>query len=100
MFGSSRDTLRGPQFRSMLGRIQNAVRGGDNLALMVNPITILTAQKEDPDGLILTFSDGTTAAYLVDELLELRPHREPTEYMQEITDVRPHLSLVKGFNPN
>ena len=76
------------------------MRGGDNLALMANPITILTAQKEDPDGLILTFSDGMTAAYLVDELLELRPHREPTEYMQEITDVRPHLSLVKGFVTN
>lgn len=83
----------------MFGRIQKAVRGRNNLEPMVNPITILAVQKEDPDGLILTFSDGTTAAYLVDEMLELRPHREPTEYMLEITDVRPHLSLVKGFQP-
>ena len=27
-------------------------------------------------GLILTFSDGTTGAYVVEELLELRPNRE------------------------
>jgi hypothetical protein len=46
---------------------------------MDSPITILTVEKEDTDGLILTFSDGTTAAYIVEEMLELRPHREPTE---------------------
>jgi len=30
------------------------------------------------DGLILTFSDGTTAAYVIEELVELRPCREQT----------------------
>jgi hypothetical protein len=34
---------------------------------------------EGDDGLVVTFSDGTTAGYIVDELLELRPHREPVE---------------------
>jgi hypothetical protein len=42
-------------------------------------IQILTVERDDPDGLIVTFSDGTSGAYLVEELLELRPHREPTE---------------------
>ena len=68
---------------------------------MVDPITILTAEIEDPDGLILTFSDGTTAAFLVEEMLELRPYRESMEDAQETADAdarpHPHLSLVKGF---
>jgi len=33
---------------------------------------------EDEDGLVVTFSDGTTAGYVIEELLELRPFREPT----------------------
>jgi hypothetical protein len=45
---------------------------------MVHPIQIQTAQPDYNDGLIVTFSDGTTAAYVVEELLELRPHREST----------------------
>jgi hypothetical protein len=43
---------------------------------MENPTRILTVDLDGDDGLIVTFSDETTAAYLVDELLELRPHRE------------------------
>jgi hypothetical protein len=35
-------------------------------------------QREGEDGLIVTFSDGTTAGYVTVELLELRPFREPT----------------------
>jgi hypothetical protein len=42
------------------------------------PIRILTAEVDEGDGVIMTFSDGTTAAYVVEELLELRPHREKT----------------------
>jgi hypothetical protein len=67
---------------------------------MMNSITILTVETDAPDGLILTFSDGTTAAYLVDEMLELRPHREPTDYAKRIANVFPHLSLVKGLIRN
>lgn len=40
-------------------------------------IRILTVERDSDDGLIVTFSDGTTAAYVVEELLELRPGREP-----------------------
>ncbi|MDP9050800.1 MAG: hypothetical protein M3O31_08775 [Acidobacteriota bacterium] len=45
---------------------------------MRNSIQILTVGPDD-DGLVITFSDGTTAGYVVEELLELRPHREPTK---------------------
>jgi thiamine phosphate synthase YjbQ (UPF0047 family) len=37
---------------------------------------ILKVEKDSHDGLIVTFSDGTTAGYVVEELLGLRPHRE------------------------
>ena len=46
---------------------------------MAEPIQILTAERDGEDGLLLTFSDGTVAGYVVEELLELRPFREPTE---------------------
>jgi len=45
---------------------------------MSDQIQILTVEKDDGDGLITTFSDGTTAAYVAEELLELRPQRELT----------------------
>jgi hypothetical protein len=37
---------------------------------------ILKVEKDSHDGLIVTFSDGTTAGYVVEELLMLRPLRE------------------------
>jgi hypothetical protein len=37
---------------------------------------ILNVEKDGEDGLIVTFSDGTIAGYVVEELLELRPVRE------------------------
>lgn len=43
---------------------------------MAGPIQILTTEVDGDDGLIVTFSDGTTGAYVVEELLELRPFRE------------------------
>jgi hypothetical protein len=39
-------------------------------------IRILTTEPDGDDGLIVTFSDGTTGAYVVEELLEVRPIRE------------------------
>ena len=42
-------------------------------------IKIKSLERDGDDGLIVDLSDGTTAAYLVEELLELRPHREPTD---------------------
>ena len=44
---------------------------------MFEPIQILTAERDGEDGLLVTFSDGTIAGYVAEELLELRPFREP-----------------------
>jgi hypothetical protein len=38
----------------------------------------MTVEREGENGLLVTFSDGTTAGYVTEELLELRPFREPT----------------------
>jgi hypothetical protein len=43
---------------------------------MSEKIKIVNVEREAEDGLIVTFSDGTTDAYVVEELLDLRPHRE------------------------
>jgi hypothetical protein len=43
---------------------------------MAELIQILTLERDRDDGLLVTFSDGTTAGYVTEELLELRPHRE------------------------
>jgi hypothetical protein len=40
-----------------------------------NGIQILSVEKDGEDGLIVAFSDGTTGAYVVEELLGLRPCR-------------------------
>jgi hypothetical protein len=39
-------------------------------------IQILKIEQDSHDGLIVNFSDGTTAGYVVEELLMLRPNRE------------------------
>jgi hypothetical protein len=39
-------------------------------------ILILSVERDGDEGLIVTFSDGTTAAYAVEELLELGLKRE------------------------
>jgi len=41
-------------------------------------IRILTVERDGYDGIYVTFSDGTCAGYVIEELLELRPRREPT----------------------
>jgi hypothetical protein len=46
-------------------------------------IRILTVERDD-DGLVVTFSDGTTAGYLVPELLNLRPYRLHTDDFREV----------------
>jgi hypothetical protein len=46
---------------------------------MAKTIEMLTTEFDGDDGLIVTFSDGTTGAYVVEELLELRPIRERTK---------------------
>jgi hypothetical protein len=46
--------------------------------MLTQNILILTTEPDGDDGLIVAFSDGTTGAYVVEELLELRPKRERT----------------------
>lgn len=49
-------------------------------AILLNMETtthILRVEKDSHDGVIVTFSDGTAAGYVVEELLSLRPLREP-----------------------
>jgi hypothetical protein len=46
------------------------------LFAMAKEIRILKVEKDGEDGVIVTFSDGTLAGYVVDELLLLRPIRE------------------------
>ena len=46
-------------------------------------IDILTVEKDDGTGLITTFTDGTKAEFVTEELLELRPHRELSEDIDE-----------------
>jgi hypothetical protein len=40
------------------------------------PIHIVSVQQDQKDGIFVTFSDGTWAGYVVEELLELRPMRD------------------------
>ena len=47
---------------------------------MNGEIQILAVELDGEDGLLVTFSDGTTGGYVVEELLELRPVRERGEY--------------------
>jgi hypothetical protein len=41
-----------------------------------NGILISSVEKDGEDGVIVAFSDGTMGAYVVEELLELRPCRQ------------------------
>jgi len=45
---------------------------------MDEPIEIVTIEREGGYGLIVSFSDGTIASFVVEELLDLRPYREPS----------------------
>ena len=48
-------------------------------SMMAENIQILKVEKDSEDGLIVTFSDGTIAGYVAEELLLLRPVRERVE---------------------
>ena len=59
---------------------------------MTGAIRILTTEFDGDDGLIVTFSDGTTGAYVVEEMLELRPFRERTK-TKAVAKARTSLSI-------
>ena len=60
----------------MSNKGQLAAWKGGILLAMAEKIHILKVEKDGEDGLIVTFSDGTIAGYVVEELLLLRPQRE------------------------
>ena len=61
---------------------QTAMTKERKSSFMEEKILILTTERDGDDGLIVTFSDGTTGAYVAEELLELRPYRERVETRQ------------------
>jgi len=46
------------------------------VSFMETGIQILAIELDGTDGIIITFSDGTSGGYVVEELLEMRPIRE------------------------
>jgi hypothetical protein len=54
----------------------------DTLFAMAEKTQILNVERDGEEGLIVTFSDGTTGAYVAEELLELRPFREQTQTLK------------------
>jgi hypothetical protein len=42
----------------------------------MNAIQIVNIERDGEDGILVTFSDGTIAGYVAEELIELRPKRE------------------------
>jgi len=50
---------------------------------MNHEIQILKVENDSGYGVIVTFSDGTISAFVVEELLELRPCREHVEELVE-----------------
>jgi hypothetical protein len=54
---------------------------------MKDEIRLLTVELDGHDGLVVTFSDGTTSGYVIEELLKLRPHRERLKAKKKIPNV-------------
>jgi hypothetical protein len=58
------------------------------VAAMNKEIQMLTVELDGNDGLIVTFSDGTIGAYVIEELLILRPIRERVATKKTQIDVQ------------
>jgi hypothetical protein len=64
---------------------QKGTDGGVRAAvcsLMLTQIFIVTVEPDGNDGVLVKFSDGSTAGYVVEELLELRPKRDSAALCQ------------------
>jgi hypothetical protein len=55
---------------------------------MKNEIQMLAVELDGSDGLVVTFSDGTTGGYVIEELLVLRPIRERVKIKKTIPIAR------------
>ena len=51
-------------------------------------IHMLAVELDGNDGLVVTFSDGTTGGYVIEELLQLRPVRERVKIKKTIPIAR------------
>jgi hypothetical protein len=60
---------------SDIDQLTTVLRG--NVWTMSRNVRISGVEQDGDDGLIVTFSDGTTAGYVAEELLGLRPVRQP-----------------------
>ena len=58
---------------------------------MREDIQIQKVEMDAEDGLLVTFSDGTIDGYIAEELLMLRPHREP---IKELVDSNQPTTIV------
>jgi len=54
---------------------------------MAKPTRILTVERDSDDGIFVTFTDGTTAGYVIEELLEMRRYREQTYDPQHLPQI-------------
>jgi hypothetical protein len=62
----------------MVRRIAHATElGSGTVVCMEDEIKIGRVERDGEDGITVTFSDGIQGDYVVEELLELRLHREP-----------------------
>jgi hypothetical protein len=69
---------------AMSNFMQTAIEQGPNLVLMTRDMGPINVEKDDPDGIIMTCSDGTYGAYAVEELLDLRPYRERVQVVSRL----------------
>jgi len=68
-----------PAIQSVQNKTDQLDKGGKIICMsdtMRNAIQIISVEKDGNDGVIVAFSDGTTGAYVVEELLGLRPCRQ------------------------
>ena len=63
---------------------QPAIHSKCHSLQMNGEIQILAVELDGKDGLVVTFSDGTTGGYVVEELLALRPIRERVKIKKTI----------------
>jgi hypothetical protein len=66
------------EFNSSVSKIER-VQTKNSGILLTMPLRILNIEKDGEDGIMITFSDGTTAGYVAEELASLRPIREKVE---------------------
>jgi hypothetical protein len=57
----------------------------------MNAVKIVNIERDGPDGILVTFSDGTIAGYVAEELIELRPVREKVALLKVAASEAEHL---------